>query len=774
MLSRRDLLRSACATGAWLAAGRLADAQVPRPTAERAVTAGESLIAYVDPFIGTGGHGHTFPGAVVPSGMVQLSPDSGKQGWDWSAGYHYSDTDIAGFSHTHLSGTGTGDLCDILVMPVQAADLMPEDTRSPFSHEKERASAGYYSVDLLAHDIRAELTATRRVGVHRYFFQRPALGRSPGVVFDLGFAINSDQPIETRLAIDGPTTVSGYRFSTGWAKDQRVYFVATFSKPIRTWLLGGEGSYSADRREASGTKVKGLFTFLLRPGEPLLVKVAISPVSIDGARKNMAAEGESREFDGYKRDAEEAWERKLARVRIETPDRARKTIFYTAMYHALLAPTIFCDVDRSYRGADGQIHTPDTFQNHTVFPLWNTFRALHPLLTIIQPERVDYLTQSMMAFQREGGLLPVWPLWGNETNATIGYHAVPVILDAIQKGLTRVGLGEVYDAMKQCALQDARGLKWLNGDTSPGYIPADQEKASVSKLLDYAYDDWCIAQLAAKLERTSDRRFFEARAALYRNVFDPSVGFMRGRLASGAWRTPFSPGFSEQGQDDYTEGNAWQYTWFVPHDVAGLATLMGGREAFVKKLDALFDQPSTLEGTNPPPYASGSIGQYAHGNEPSHHVAYLYAYAGAPWKTAARARQIMDRLYGTGPEGLCGNDDCGQLSAWYVLSALGFYPVNPAEGSYVLGTPHLERAEIDVGGGRVFTVEAKGLSESNLYVQSVELNGKPLERCWFRHEDLAAGGSLRFTMGPEPNPAWASGTEAAPPSMSTQTESRAQ
>ncbi|MEW5984513.1 MAG: GH92 family glycosyl hydrolase [Acidobacteriota bacterium] len=756
MLSRRDLLRGACATGAWLAAGGWSGAREP-------AAAGDSLVGFVDPFIGTGGHGHTFPGAAVPSGMVQLSPDSGKQGWDWCAGYHASDTELAGFTHTHLSGTSAGDLCDILVVPVQAGEDMPEDPRSLFSHDREKASAGYYSVDLLAHDIRAELTATRRAGIHRYSFLGPAAGRAPGVLVDLGFAINMDRPTETQIAIDGPATISGYRFSTGWAKDQRVYFVATFSRPIRTWLLGGEGSYSADRREARGRKVKGLFRFLLRPGEPLLVKVALSPVSVEGARKNMEAEGESREFDGYRRDAEEAWERKLARVRIETPDRARKTVFYTAMYHALLAPALFCDVDRRYRGPDGQIHTSDTFQNHTVFSLWDTFRALHPLLTIIQPERVDYLVQSMMAFARESGLLPVWPLWGNETDATIGYHAVPVILDAIQKGLTRVGLGEVLDVMKRSALQDAHGLMWLKGDKTPGYIPADQEKGAVSKLLEYAYDDWCLAQLAGKLERASDRRQFEARAAFYRNVFDPSVGFMRGRLAGGGWRAPFSPTSSGVGQDDFTEGNAWQYTWFVPHDVQGLIDLIGGRTAFVKKLDAFFEQSPDVEGTSASPDTSGMIGQYAHGHEPSHHVAYLYAYAGAPWKTAARVRQIMTALYGTGPEGLCSHENCGQLSAWYILSALGFYPVNPAEGVYVLGTPNVERAEIDVGGGHTFTIEAQGLSDANLYVQGVTLNGRPLDRCWFRHEDLASGGSLRFTMGPEPNTAWASGPEAAPP-----------
>lgn len=760
MLSRRDLLRGACATGAWLAAGRLAGATQPSP-------ASDSLVSHVDPFVGTGGAGRTFPGAVVPSGMIQLSPDTAGSGDRGPAGYLYGDTDMVGFSHTHLSGSPAADLCDILVMPVQAGDTMPEDTRSAFSHERERASAGHYAVDLLAYEIRAELTATRRVGVHRYSYQRPASGRTPGVIFDLGSGAQGDQPTDTQIAIDGPTTISGFRLSTGWVKDQRIYFVATFSKPIRTWLLGGEGSYSSDRREARGRHVKGQFTFQLRPGEPLLVKVAVSPVSLDGARKNMAAEGESREFDDYRREAEDAWRRKLERIRIETPDPLTRTVFYTAMYHALVGPALFCDVDRSYRGADGEVHSSNLFQNHSVFPLWHTFRALHPLLTIIQPERVDYVVQSIMAFYREGALLPVWPVWGHDTRAATGYHAVPVLLDAVQKGLTRVGLGEVLDAMKASALQDGQGLSWLQGDNSPGYIPADREPQSVSKLLEYAYDDWCIAELAGRIERASDKRLFEARAALYRNVFDPSTGFMRGRLAGGNWRSPFSPGLSDPTSGDFAEGSAWQHTWFVPHDVAGLAGLLGGRDAFVAKLDALFDQPVEAHDAGGPRDLSGIIGQYMHGSAACHHIAYLYAYAGAPWKTAARVRRIARALYGTGPDGLCGPDAGGQLSAWFILSALGFYPVNPAEGTYVIGTPLVERAEIDVAGGRLFTVEARGLSDANAYVQSVTLNDKPLDRCWFRHEDLATGGSLRFVMGPEPNRAWASSPEAAPPSMST-------
>jgi len=760
MISRRDVLKGAAGTGLWAASRPLALARQ-----QAAAQAGESLAQYVDPFIGTGGHGHTFPGASMPGGLVQLSPDSGKQGWDWCAGYHYSDTEIAGFSHTHLTGTGIGDLCDILVTPTQAGAEMPASVASPFSHEKEKASAGYYSVDLQAYDIRAELTATRRVGVHRYSFLRPAASRQPAVSFDLGFAINGDEPVETQITLEGPTTISGYRFSRGWARDQRVFFVARFSTPFQTWLVGDPDGYSGERRQVRAVRARGLFRFVLRPGQPLLLKVGISPVSVDGARRNLERETPGWEFDGHRRDAATAWERKLQRVRIETPDKARKTVFYTALYHSLLAPTAFNDADASYRGSNGGVQPPAAFQNHTVFSLWDTFRALHPLMTLIQAERVDDLVQSMMAMCRESGRLPVWPLWANETDTMIGYHAVPVIADAIFKGLTTVDRGEALEAMKASALQDARGLKWLSPPETRGYVPADREAESVSKTLEYAFDDWCIARLAARLERQDDRRFFETRAGFYRNLFDPATGFMRPRVADGSWRTPFSPRQVRSEAPDYARGNAWQYTWSVMHDVRGLMMLLGGPQAFVRKLDELFDQPPIIEGEQAPPEMAGLIGQYAHGNAPSHHVAYLYAYAGAPWKSAGRVREIASTLYRTGPDGLCGNEACGQLSAWYLFSAMGFYPVNPAEGVYIIGAPLVEKATIEVGGQRTFLIEAQDLSPTNKYVTGATLNGKPLDRCWINHADIAAGGALRFTMGAEPNAAWASSPDAVPPSM---------
>jgi predicted alpha-1,2-mannosidase len=755
MLTRRDWLKGAAASGAWLASQRSLDAQLARALAEP----GDALTRFVDPLVGTGGRGHTFPGATVPAGLVQLSPDSGRQGPDWAAGYRYTDTDIAGFSHTHLSGTATGDLCDISVMPVLAGRVMPTSVTSPFSHAREQASPGYYAVDLLADEIKVELTATRRVGIHRYRFPRWIPARPPAVIFDLGFAINADRTVDAAISIDGPTTISGHRFSTGWAKDQRVFFAARFSKPVTQWLMGADGDYSPERRQAQGSGLKALFRPVLRPGDPLILKVALSPVSREAALKNLEAEAPGWDFDAFRREAADGWERKLQRVKIETRDQARKTIFYTGLYHAMLAPTLACDADRSYRTVDGRTATAP-FQNHTAFALGDTFRALHPLLTLIQPERVDYLVQSMMAFYRESGHLPVWPLWGNETHAAVGYHAAPVIVDAIMKNLTTVDRGEALEAMKASAFQDTRGLSWLNGPGTRGYIPCDKEPESVSKTLEYAYDDWCIARLAGKLERATDRRLFEARAGFYRNLFDPSTGFMRPRLNDGAWKSPGSP----QGHADYSGGSAWQHTWSVMHDVRGLMTLMGGPDGFIKKLDGLYDQ-SAADGSPAASDLSGLIGQYAHGSSSCHHVAYLYAYAGAPWLTAARVRQIATTLYTTGPEGLCGIDGSGQLSAWYLFSALGFYPVNPAEGTYVLGAPLVDRAAIDLGGGTTFIVESDALGDDQQYVKGVTLNGKPLDRCWISHEEIAAGGTLRFSMASEPNRSWATAPESAPPSM---------
>jgi len=1000
----------------------------------------------VDPFIGTGGHGHTFPGAVVPFGMVALSPDNGVDGWDWCSGYHRSSEVIAGFSHTHLSGTGIGDLCDILVTPVRTDEPMPRLEPARFRHADERAEPGFYAVHL-ANGIRAELTATERAGVHRYTF--PEDGPAPALVVDLGFAVNWDRATETALAIEGPSAVSGRRMSTGWAHDQRVYFVLECSRPYTAYAFaegeGGASSIGAIQGQRSRVCLR-----FAPSAEPLVVRVGLSPVDADGARANLRAEVTDFDFDAVRGRAREAWNAALGRLRVTTADTGLATVFQTALYHAHIHPSLFCDADGRYRGPDGAVHEGAGHRRHTVFSLWDTYRAEHPLLTLVQPARVGDLVESMLGFGREFGRLPVWELCGNETNTMIGYHAVPPIVEAWGKGLARpdaratldqlvraattdgdrpgfqrtglryyapppvrtldelydedtssdlrdvqpmddavVGAGQLlpgwvrtlegttigYESVDPTAddaliarAQDGRGaIAWETADlpdgsryqptrfvwlaamdarpdpkrfdvtingaaafsltspvpgqrrveargprgeefhfigthvdrygdlqgyaflvlpvahTAPGapltvrvtgdaagsdawlitfqhrvepsvhvrqrhaliatpdgmrtavrldiqhvgvqqpaeirlgsetveadlvfgnnrifagvptvgrrtalpvtirvegeivaslnllqrqpaaftYVPADEEGESVSKTLEYAYDDACVAAMAHAAGRADVAATFTRRAGFFRGLYDPETGFMRGRSADGARVRPFDPLRGGHLQPEYTEGNAWQYSWSVQHDIAGLATLLGGRDALVRKLDALFDQPS-VAGEGTPPDVTGLIGQYAHGNEPSHHVAYLYACAGAPWKTQERVRHIATSLYRTGPEGLCGNDDCGQISAWFVFSALGFYPVDPAAGVYVFGTPLLEEAVLTLPEERRFTVRAPGVSAERCWLRGARLNGRALTRAWVTHEEIAAGGTLEFVMDTAPNRAWAVAPAAAPPSV---------
>ncbi len=1043
MISRRDMLKTGGAALAGLTTIPGAWPHLARAKEHQGSAAEEDLTRYVDPFIGTDGHGHTYPGANVPFGMVQLSPDNGVNGWDWSSGYHWSSDRIVGFSHTHLSGTGIGDMYDILFMPALTTQAPLGNVGSSFTHDREDASPGYYSVELADPAITTELTATERVGVHRYTYARIPSRSHASIVVDLAHSLNWDRPSEGYITVEGPTSISGYRMSTGWARDQRVYFAAQFSRPISNHWLESEWATPTRHRDLKGERVKGCFQFSMQPGQRIVAKVALSPVSIEGAKRNLRAEVPGWDFDAVRAFAVDAWNRVLGRIRLEDTDRDKRTLLYTSLYHAFLAPQLFCDIDGSYRGPDTQVHTGRGFDNYTVFSLWDTYRAEHPLLTLVQPERVNDLVQSMMAFYREEGLLPVWSLAGNETNTMIGYHSVPVILDAWSKNLARIDKREALQAMYKSANQDAHGLRYyrvpqprpleeiedeetrsnlhrvgevkqgdllnlglvlsgysrsLRGDTlryhSPfptarrallirsddgskaiewetapapeeaagtrttfvwlvgmdagdsrrwfdlsvngerwfefrgpreqdrsfslngpggsrlvfrvthtdqhgdlfgfmfltlptgleageslrltvtaeaagssdwymtfeqplqpgvaaqnvyalveeggerrqvvkldiaflgrptdaevqvgderpvrtqltfgsnrvllsvpavrqntqltarvalngqlvgetkftlrpvrayGYIPADWENESVSKTLEYAYDDWCIARMADRLGEDYDADVFRERAQFYRNVFDPSTGFMRGRRSDGTWSEPFSPTAASHRQDEYTEGNAWQYSWYVPHDVRGLIELMGGRDSFIAKLDELFEQSSEMEGA--PPDVTGLIGQYAHGNEPSHHIAYLYCFAGAPWKTQERIRQITDTMYDTTPQGLAGNEDCGQMSAWYILSSIGFYPVDPADGIYVIGTPHHERVSFEFAGGRRFTVEAPGTSSVNKYIQSATLNGMPLSRCYITHDEVVAGGTLAFAMGDTPNEFWAAAASAAPPSM---------
>ncbi len=726
----------------------------------------EDLTVFVDPFIGTGGHGHTFPGAALPFGGVQLSPDNGRSGWDWCSGYHISDSTIAGFSHLHLSGTGIGDLCDILVLPAtgefandtarQGADFMKPHW-SPFSHKKEHAEPGYYSVFLEKPRVLTELTVTERAGFHRYTFYQKGEGK---VVFDLGFHINWDHPVKTMIRIDSTGLITGYRMSEGWARDQRVWFAARFSQKISRFIPVKNGKKMRGA-QVQGVNVQGIFVFDKAAAQPLLLKVGLSSAGIEGAVESLQ-EIPGWDFDRVRREAHDVWNRELGKIRIETRDTGYMRIFYTAFYHTMMAPFLFSDEQGNYKGADGKVHHAGSYPRYTVYSLWDTYRAEHPLLTLVQQERLDGILGSMMRFYEEYGLLPVWALMGNETNTMVGYHAIPVLADAFAKGLLKEDPEKVLEAMKKSSMTDIKGLKYVR---ELGYIPADKEKHSVSKGLEYAIDDWCIADMAGRLGKEEDHQYYLKRAGYYKNYFDPHTRFMRGKMADGTWRTPFNPLYSNHESFDYTEGNAWQYTWLVPQDPEGLIRLMGGRKAFVEKLDSLFSLNKPVEGEYASPDISGLIGQYAHGNEPSHHIAYLYDYAGAPWKTQERVRQILTTLYFDDYNGLSGNEDCGQMSAWYVLSSLGFYQVNPADGNYAFGSPLFDKVVLKTGEGRTFTIIANNNSKKNMYIEKVMLNGKELKRTYITWKEINAGGTLVFEMAGEPVKSWGSDPAWAPPSM---------
>ncbi|MEO0468674.1 MAG: GH92 family glycosyl hydrolase [Bacteroidota bacterium] len=731
---------------------------------------------FVDPFIGTAAHGHTYPGATVPFGMVQLSPDNGTPGWDWCAGYNYEDDVIIGFSHTHLSGTGIGDLYDILFTPttekLELHAFNPDPRKRPyashFSHEGEKAEPGYYQVRLSDTDIQVELTTTKRVGIHRYTFPKDA---QASVLIDLGYRLNWDLPTDSRLEALNDNTVVGHRFSTGWAKDQRIYFAAQFSQPIINSTIFADTTMLPSKDNAApqtDMKSIGQLMFKSDAQSQLVVKVGISSASQEGAIAALE-EAPGWDFDAFRQAAHKAWENSLSVIDIDSKNDSLKRIFYTALYHTQLAPVLFSDAQNQYKGVDGQVHTADGYTKYGIFSLWDTFRAAHPLFTITQPDKVNDMIRSLLSHYREYGLLPVWSLLGNETNTMTGYHAIPVITDAYLKGYRDFDAEEAFAAMKKSAMQDIRATNFLR---EYNYIPYDKAGQSVTRTLEYAYDDWCIAQMAKALGKNEEYDYFMKRAANYRNLFDPSTGFMRAKLADGSWKSPFDPKYSSHdfSTAEYTEGNAWQHAWFVPHDVQGMIDLHGGNEAFIAKLDQLFTEDSDIKGDNASMDISGLIGQYAHGNEPSHHIAYLYSYAGAAWKTQATVRDIMKSQYTAQPDGLCGNEDCGQMSAWYVFSAMGLYPVNPAEGIYVIGSPLFESASFQLSGGKSFTIDAKAVSDTNMYIQSAELNGKALERTWLTHAEIMQGGKLQLIMGPKPNLDWGKGKTAVPPSVSRKTE----
>ncbi len=714
----------------------------------------EKFTSYVDPFIGTGFHGHVFLGANVPFGGVQLGPVNITEGWDWCSGYHYSDSTIIGFSHTHLSGTGIGDLGDIMLMPVvgnvKITKGVLNDSASGyyslFSHTNEIAKPGYYAVDLDRYKIRAELTATARVGFHQYSFPN---AEDAKVIIDLKQGIGWDKPTGSMIRQVNDTTIEGYRYSTGWAKDQRIYFTAVFSQPFANFSVY-EDTIQQALKEHTGTAVKGVAHFVVKNGEKVKVKVGISPVSTENALMNIGTEIPHWDFDQVVADADVLWNQELGKIAIQSKDTNRMRTFYTALYHTMIAPSVFNDANGDYRGTDKNVYKNASFTNLTTFSLWDTYRAVHPLFTIFQSERVDDMIQSMLAIYQQQGKLPVWHLVGNETNTMPGNSGIHVVVDAYLKGFRGFDTSLAWEAVKTTAMLDERGLNYVK---KYGFIPADSMVESAAMALEYAIADWGIAQMAKRMGKQEDFEYFNKRSKNYQFYFNPETKFMQGRVSKVAWRNPFSPFVAKHMKDDFSEGNAWQYTWLVPHDVEGLIKLLGGETAFLEKLDSLFVIKGDM-GKEASADITGLIGQYAHGNEPSHHIPYLYAFAGQPWKTADKVRYIMDSLYADRTDGLCGNEDVGQMSAWYILSSLGFYQVNPANGLYVFGSPNVDDALLKLANGKIFHIKVKNNSATNRYIQRMTLNGKNYERSYLLYKDIVAGGELLIEMGDRPSSTW--------------------
>lgn len=738
------LTRSLCAFGLVLGAD---------------VCMGAGPTQYVNPMIGTADHGHVFPGASLPFGMIQLSPDTRLGSWDGCSGYHYTDTDILGFSHNHLTGTGIGDLGNVMLMPTVGP--LKTDGQSPyrsrFSHAEEETHPGYYRVRLLDYNITAELSATRRAGLHRYTFPKTDEGH---VMVDLQHGVNNGAT-DSQITIVDDRTLTGYRRSAGWGGDKIYYFVIEFSRPF-----DGEGLLSHHRpiegKEAKGESLQARLDFKTKAGEKIMARVALSTVSVEGARKNLQADLTGWDFDATVKAARQAWDDALGVVSITSQDKAFKETFYTALYHSLLAPTLMSDVDGQLRGPDNAVHQVSGFDYYTEFSFWDTFRAENPLISLCQPNRVNDIVKTCLAhfkFTKPGqGFLPVWSNAGRETGTMIGNHSIPVIVDAYLKGFRQ------WDGAEALADMEATtSLDRVQQDSyrELGYVPLRNRDRGAAKTLEYAYDDACIARLAKAVGKPEVGAVHAKRAQNWQNVFDASTGFMRGRATDGSWFAPFDPARIDT--SNYAEANAWQYTFFVPQDIPGLIEKMGGDDKFSAKLDEMFDPNGKMP--NQLPDITGVIGMYSHGNEPDHHVAYLYNFAGKPWKTEALVRQIATSLYTNTVTGLCGNDDCGQISAWYVFSALGFYPMDPCGGIYIIGSPLAEKATIKLDPkffpGRVFTVIAKNNSAKNMYVQAAELNGKPLTRSWISQDEIVHGGTLVLQMGAEPSQ-WATATTDRP------------
>ena len=681
----------------------------------------QKLTSFVDPFLGTGGHGHVYPGATIPFGMVQLSPDNGEEGWDWCSGYHYSSNTIAGFSHTHLSGTGIGDWCDISILPMTDTSTIRKDkSKFPFSHKNESAKPGYYQVQL-DNKIKCELTANKRTGFHRYSYPT----NIGWLLLDMGFQINWDKTTSGSLKILNDSTIIGYRFSTGWAKGQKVYFAARFNHGFQSVTIVNDSVRNGNT--AIGNKLKAAVKFTT--ASPLEVRVSISSVSEENALLELNVSNAAT-FDATAKSAESLWEKELQKIKINTNDKALATKFYTSLYRTCLAPVVHSDASGAYQTHDNlQKKFIKGKEKYTVFSQWDVFRALNPLFTITQTDRLPDMINSMLQLYEDNGLLPVWDLSTWEANTMTGYHSIPIIADAILKDIKGFDYNLAYEAMKKSAYQKIRGTPAY---IQYGYVPQDKHGWSVTMTLEYAFDDWCIAQVAKKLNQISDYNLFMQRAQSYKVLFDSSTGFMRAKDSNGKFIEPFDPLLSEHGFDgQYIEGTAWQHSFFVPHDVEGLAKLYGGKENLVKKLDDLFMAPSELHGENTSADVSGLIGQYAHGNEPSHHIIYMYTALGHPQKTAKWVKVVTDSMYKTGPDGLTGNDDCGQMSAWYIWSALGMYPMNPSAGQYVFGLPLIKNASITLPNKKILTIqtiENKSTKFSEKYVSSVYVNNRKLKR----------------------------------------------
>ena len=697
------------------------------------------LIEYVNPFIGTGGHGHTYPGATMPFGMMQLSPDTRLDGWDGCSGYHYSDAYIYGFSHTHLSGTGVSDYGDILLMPTNSINFNNGSNgksgyRAHFSHENEIAQPGYYKVHLDSTDIKVELTVSKRSGIHKYQFPSES---NQFLILDLD---HRDQVLDYKIQKINDSTISGFRHSKAWATDQRLFYNIQFSHSIKNITYEEDGTPISKNYKYQSKKAA--IEFDNPNNETVFVKIGISAVDQAGATQNLEQEIGNKTFDQIKKEAQDVWETQLDKIVIESQNNDYKTNFYTALYHTMLAPNLYQDVDGRYRGMDLKIHETKDFEYYTVFSLWDTYRAAHPLYTIIEQDRTNDFINTFLAKYDEGGIMPIWDLSANYTGCMIGYHAVPVISDAYMKDIRGYDTKKALDAMKHSATRDKLGLESYK---EFGFIPVEEESESVSKTLEYAYDDWTIAQMAKEMGEQEDYKLYTERAQYYKNIYDPESKFMRGRFRN-TWFAPFDP---YEVNFNYTEANSWQYSFYVPQDITGFMNLLGGKDKLEAQLDELFVAEAETSGRNQADI-TGLIGQYAHGNEPSHHMAYLYNFVNTPHKTQEKVHQILTELYTNEPDGVSGNEDCGQMSAWYVFSSMGFYPVTPGSNQYIIGTPLFDKATINLENGKQFTIAASNLSDTNIYVEQVYLNGKELNQSFIAHEDIMASGTLEFKMTDNP------------------------